>query len=177
MVVVGTAHVVVQPWPVIGQRIGDRAAAFKQFLDEAGRVRAGGQGPAACRFEAFGRVLARRSLYSNHSSLRVTCLCRRSSASTAAESGVGRLWSTSTSGNSAAFSAPSDKLLTVVASIPAAAARPRYRRTVDRASPAPAATALTFSPNSACNRRTSLTRRISDLGLGISPSLTKKRGG
>jgi hypothetical protein len=38
----------------------------------------------------------------------------------------------------------------------------------------PAATALRFAPNSVCNRGTSLARRISDLGLGISPLADKK---
>src|ERR1700736_4107500 len=33
--------------------------------------------------------------------------------------------------------------------------------------------ALKLSPNSPCNRRTSLIRRISDLGLGIIPPLAK----
>src|ERR1700732_5143801 len=35
--------------------------------------------------------------------------------------------------------------------------------------------ALKLSPNSPCNRRTSLIRRISDLGLGIIPPLAKGR--
>src|SRR6202035_2605426 len=60
------------------------------------------------------------------------------------------------------------------ASSPAAAARSRYARTVERASFAPADMALKFGPNSARNRNTSLIRRISALGLGTTATPPKR---
>jgi integrase len=70
---------------------------------------------------AGGRNL---SLYSNHSSLRVTCLLRRNSWSTAAQSGR-RPSATAGGGKSAASSASSDNPSVFAPSSPAAAARPR----------------------------------------------------
>ena len=80
-------------------------------------------------------------------------------------------------GNSAASSASSLKPAAFAASIPAALARSRYRRNVERDICAPIATALTLGPSSVHSRKTSLIRRISDLGLGIlTTPLLRKRG-
>ena len=57
--------------------------------------------------------------------------------------------------------------------IPAVSARARYLRTDDRASRALPAIAMTLSPSATRKRRTSLIRRIADLGLGIVAVLPK----
>lgn len=82
------------------------------------------------------------------------------------QSGTGRFGSAG-GGNNATSSASSVIVSAFVASMPAVFARERYSRTVDRDMAPPLAMALTLSPMAADSRKTSLIRRISDLGLGI----------